>query len=86
MTLTPWIFFIIGFPNPVFTDHPANLSVHPDSEVKEDKINPPNFYILFTIIHDFSHVNIFFHFFLWDSILSRSNALRGNAEGTLCVP
>jgi len=34
-------FFIIGFPNPVFTDHPANLSVHPDSEIKEDKINPP---------------------------------------------
>ena len=56
-------FFIIGFPNPVVTDHPANLSVHPDSEVKEDKINPPYLYILFIIIHDFSHVNIFFHFF-----------------------
>jgi len=45
MTLTPWIFFIIGFPNFIFTDHPANLSVHPDLEIKEDKINPPYFYI-----------------------------------------
>jgi len=73
MTLTPWIFFIIGFPNPVFTDHPANLSVHPDSEIKEDKINPPHFYTLFTIIHDFSHVNIFLHFFCGTAFFSEQS-------------
>jgi len=36
--MTAWL-FIIGFPNPVFTDHPANLSVIPESLFgnKEDK-------------------------------------------------
>jgi hypothetical protein len=66
-------FFIIGFPNPVFTDHRANLSVHPDSEINEDKINPPHFHTLFVIIiHDFSRVNIFFTFFVGQHFFQRT--------------
>jgi len=58
MTLTPWIFFIIGFPNPVFTDHHADFSVNPDSE-REDKKSASVKKLGLTIIHDSDRVNIF---------------------------